>query len=38
MTSLDSEMLEPGMTCSPRESIRVELEALVLGMHPDMSI
>ena len=38
MVSLDGEILELGMTCSPREFIRVELEALVLGVHPSMSI
>ena len=38
MAPLDGELLEPDVTCSFGESIRIELEALVLGMHPDMSI
>ena len=38
MASLDGELLEPDVTCSFRETIRIKLEALVLGMHFDMSI
>ena len=38
MASLDGELLELNITCSFRESNRIKLEALVLEMHPDMSI
>ena len=38
MASLDGELLESNMTCSSGESIKIELETLMLGMHSDISI
>ena len=38
MASLDGEVLKSGVTCPSRESIRVELGALVMGVHSAMSI